>query len=66
MIPAILCALVALAASVWTTAYAWTASVPDLLWLAYVRQERARWDSIDALRGHLAELQRLDLDGWAA
>lgn len=39
IIMALLSLAVALAASVWTTAYAWTSTVPSLLWLARMRRE---------------------------
>lgn len=51
---------VALAASVWTTAYAWTAAVPDLLWLDRARREDAWLDSIEALHLQLDVVLALD------
>jgi hypothetical protein len=51
---------VALAASVWTTAYAWTGTVPSLLWLERARRADAWLDSIDAMHGTLDALLALD------
>lgn len=51
---------VALAASVWTTAYAWNAAVPDLLWLSRVRAEDVWLDSIVEMHEMLDRLTWLD------
>jgi len=51
---------VALAASSWTVAYAWTAALPDLLWLQRARQYDAWWDSIEALHLQLDVVLQLD------
>lgn len=50
---------VALAASVWTTAYAWNATVPDLLWLDQNRRWDAWLDTIEAMHDTLDALQML-------
>lgn len=59
MIAALISLAVALAASVWTTAYAWNAAVPDLLWLDRVRRWDVWLDSIDAMHETLDALQVL-------
>lgn len=51
---------VALAASVWTAAYAWTSALPELLWLDRVRREDAWLDSIEALHLQLDVVLALD------
>jgi hypothetical protein len=43
---AVITMAVALAAIVWTTAYAWTDTIPSLLWLHRARAEDAWLDSI--------------------
>lgn len=48
---------VAVAASVWSTAYAWTATLPGLMWLQRERQYDAWWESIDAMREQLESLE---------
>lgn len=60
MVMALLSLAVALAASVWTTAYAWTDILPSLLWLDRARRHDAWLDSIEALHGTLAMLRALD------
>jgi hypothetical protein len=54
---------VALAASAWTTAYAWTGTLPSLLWLDRARAEDAWLDSVEAMHETLDAL--LVLDGQA-
>lgn len=54
---------VSVAASVWTTAYAWTAALPELLWLDRARREDAWLDSIDALHLQLDVVLALDDQG---
>lgn len=51
---------VALTASVWTIVYAWTAALPELLWLARVRREDAWLDSIEAMHLQLDVVLALD------
>lgn len=51
---------VALAASVWTAAYAWTSALPELLWLDRVRREDAWLDSIEAMHLQLDVVLALD------
>lgn len=52
---------VALAASVWTTAYAFTSTVPDLLWLDRVRRMDAWWDTIEGMHETLMRLRADEL-----
>lgn len=52
--------VVALAASVWTTAYALTAAVPDLLWLDRVRRTNAWWDTVEDMQVTLARWRELE------
>lgn len=47
---------VAVAASGWSAAYAWTAALPSLLWLQRERQYDAWWESIDAMHDQLDAL----------
>lgn len=51
---------VALAASVWTTAYALTDTIPALLWLDQRRREDGAWDLADAMHASLDQLIMLD------
>lgn len=51
---------VALVASGWTTAYAWTGTVPSLLWLDRARRADAWLDSIEAMHDTLDVLLALD------
>lgn len=57
---ALLTLTVALAVSVWTTAYAWTDTVPSLLWLDRARRADAWLDSIEAMHDTLDVLLALD------
>lgn len=50
----------ALAACGWTTAYAWTDTIPSLLWLDRARREDAWLDTIDQMHASLAALNELD------
>jgi hypothetical protein len=60
MVMAMLSLTVALAASVWTTAYAWTDTIPSLLWLDRARREDAWLDSIEAMHETLYAWRVLD------
>jgi spermidine/putrescine-binding protein len=51
---------VALAASVWTTAYARTDTLPSLIWLDRARAEDAWLDSVEAMHETLDGLLALD------
>lgn len=57
---ALLTLAVALLASGWTTAYAWTGTIPSLLWLDRARRDDAWLDSIEAMHGTLDVLLALD------
>lgn len=54
---ALLLLAVAVAASGWSTAYAWTAALPSLMWLQRERQYDAWWKSIDAIHLQLDTLE---------
>ena len=56
IILALLLLAVGVAASGWSAAYAWTATLPSLMWLQRERQYDAWWESIDAMHEHLDAL----------
>ena len=60
MIGPLISLAVALAASVWTTAYAFTDALPSLLWLDQARREDAWLDTIEAMHETLANWQHLE------
>jgi hypothetical protein len=60
MVMAMLSLVVALAASAWTTAYAWTDTLPSLLWLDRARAEDAWLASVEAMHETLDALLALD------
>lgn len=60
IVMAMLSLAVALAASMWTTAYAWTDTIPSLLWLDRARREDAWLGSIEAMRETLDAWRTLD------
>jgi len=60
MIGALIMLTVTLAASMWTTAYAWTDAIPGLLWLDRVHREDVWLDAIDHMHETLATLLALE------
>lgn len=57
---AVMSLAVALTASGWTTAYAWTAALPNLLWLDRVRRDDATRELAESLHATLDTLIILD------
>lgn len=59
---AMLSLVVALLACGWTTAYAWTDALPNLLWLERARVEDAWLDGLVDMQLQLAAWQAVDPD----
>lgn len=66
MVLALLSLAVAVAASVWTTAYALQEPLADLLWLQRVRQWDAWLDTIEAMHEQLDVVLVLDAEALLA